>query len=141
MQKCLLFLLQFLKGGVHCPFPTISTSPTEDHLSLVKMPNSLYKMSRHLRITWVTDHFTLDSKNLFEYLVRLAECLRIRAGEFPKNFYAPGLKAGFWSKKCPQKAGEPYAQFPPSEIWAIVTTLIKIWVNTITQISEGENWA
>ena len=42
-----------------------------------------------------------------------------RAGEFPKKIYAPGLKAGFWSKKCPQKAGEPYAQFSPSEIWVI----------------------
>ena len=64
-----------------------------------------------------------------------------RAGEFPKNFYAPGPKAGFWSKKCPQKAGEPYAQFSPSEIWVIVLTQILINVVTIAQISEGENWA
>ena len=64
-----------------------------------------------------------------------------RAGEFPKKFYAPGPKAGFWSKKCPQKAGEPYAQFSPSEIWVIVLTQILINVVTIAQISEGENWA
>ena len=75
------------------------------------------------------------------HLIYPQKSMSIRAGEFPKAFYAPGLKAGFWSKKCPQKAGEPYAQFSPSEIWAIVTTLIKILVNTITQISEGENWA
>ena len=64
-----------------------------------------------------------------------------RAGKFPKKIYAPGLKAGFWSKKCPQKAGEPYAQFSPSEIWVIVLTQILINVVTIAQISEGENWA
>ena len=64
--------------------------------------------------------------------------MHIRAGEFPKKIYAPGPKAGFWSKKCPQKAGEPYAQFSPSEIWVIVLTQILINVVTIAQISEGE---
>ena len=43
----------------------------------------------------------------------------IRAGEFRKKIYAPGPKVGFWSKKCPQKAGESYAQFSPSSIWEI----------------------
>ena len=65
----------------------------------------------------------------------------IRAGEFPKIFMHLAQKRVFGKKKCPQKAGELYAQFSPSEIWAIFTTLIKILVNTITQISEGENWA
>ena len=74
-------------------------------------------------------------------LLLLTKNINIRAGEFPKKFYAPGLKAGFWSKKCPQKAGEPYAQFSPSEIWVIVLTQILINVVTIAQISEGENWA
>ena len=60
---------------------------------------------------------------------------------FQKKIYAPGPKAGFWSKKCPQKAGELYAQFSPSEIWVIVLTKILINVVTIAQISEGENWA
>ena len=84
---------------------------------------------------------TLYRQPSFQATITGSVKLYIRAGEFSKKMYSPGLKAGFWSKKCPQKAGEPYAQFSPSEIWAIVTTLIKILVNTITQISEGENWA
>ena len=67
--------------------------------------------------------------------------MHTRAGEFPKKFMHLAQKRVFGQKNAPKKRGEPYAQFSPSEIWAIVTTLINILVNTITQISEGENWA
>ena len=63
-----------------------------------------------------------------------------RAGEFPKNFMHLAQKRVFGPKNAPKKRGSSTPN-SPSEIWAIVTTLIKILVNTITQILEGENWA